>query len=171
MKRMNRRGQQMTLGTIIAIVLGIAVLVFLIFGFSTGWNNMWSKITELGGGSVNVDDVVRGCEVACAGQSADAYCRQSRTVNYGNKTWEKGSCESLEGSSKINIGSCSLSCSGIVVPSLTSSEEKEEKKCGGLEPVGSWVKDSAACPVPKKDRTSEVVDDKDKGVNTVCCSD
>ena len=30
----NKKGQQMTLGTIIAIVLGIAVLVFLIFGFS-----------------------------------------------------------------------------------------------------------------------------------------
>ena len=52
---MNKKGQQMTLGTIIAIVLGIAVLVFLIFRFSTGWNNLWSKITELGGGSANVE--------------------------------------------------------------------------------------------------------------------
>jgi len=82
---MNKKGQQMTLGTIIAIVLGIAVLVFLIFGFSTGWNNMWSKITELGGGSVNVDDVVRGCEVACAQQSKNAYCDKIRTMNFGQE--------------------------------------------------------------------------------------
>ena len=43
---MNKKGQNLTLGTIILIVLGIAVLVFLIFGFYTGWNNMWSKITN-----------------------------------------------------------------------------------------------------------------------------
>jgi len=104
----------MTLGTIIAIVLGIAVLVFLIFGFSTGWNNMWSKITELGGGSVNVDDVVRGCEVACASQSVDAFCRQERTVNYGDGKSEKGSCKALEKSDEISIKTCAIACPGEV---------------------------------------------------------
>ncbi len=38
---MNKKGQQLTLGSIISIVLGIAVLVFLIFGFSTGWKNLY----------------------------------------------------------------------------------------------------------------------------------
>ena len=102
----NKKGQQMTLGTIIAIVLGIAVLVFLIFGFSTGWSNMWDKITELGGGAANVDDVVRGCEVACAQNSVDAFCRNERTMKFGqtreswngtdpriNVTKTVGSCE------------------------------------------------------------------------------
>ena len=126
MKRMNRRGQQMTLGTIIAIVLGIAVLVFLIFGFSTGWNNMWSKITELGGGSVNVDDVVRGCEVACASQSKNAFCDQSRTMKFGqemvswngtsakaNVTKTSGSCEDFTNVTRYPNGIGVVKCPSI----------------------------------------------------------
>lgn len=41
---MNKKAQQMTLETIITIVLGIAVLIFLIYGFSTGWGNVYCSI-------------------------------------------------------------------------------------------------------------------------------
>ena len=115
----------MTLGTIIAIVLGIAVLVFLIFGFSTGWNNLWSKVTELGGGSANVDDVIRGCEVACSQQSVDAYCRQERNMNFGQKRNVtmanttilvdqkdiKGTCQVLANNyTNLGVNKCSIIC-------------------------------------------------------------
>jgi len=126
---MNKKGQQMTLGTIIAIVLGIAVLVFLIFGFSTGWNNMWSKITELGGGSANVDDVVRGCEVACAQQSVDSYCNYERTMNFGqervswngtspkaNVTKTVGTCKDFTNKTRYPNGLGVGSCSAITCP-------------------------------------------------------
>ena len=122
----NKRGQQMSLTTIILIVLGIAVLVFLIFGFSTGWNNMWSKITELSGGSANVDDVIRGCEVACAQNSVDQYCRYERTMKFGemrNVTLAnttklemkevKGSCKVL---STNYTGLGVVKCSAITCP-------------------------------------------------------
>jgi len=171
----NKKGQQMTLGTIIAIVLGIAVLVFLIFGFSTGWGNMWDKIINIGGGSANVDSVVRGCEVACTSQSAYSYCGEERTVNFGDGTWEKGSCKDLVGK-KAGVKSCALSCSDITSPGYTKSEdsgagETEDKKCGDLDLKGVWVKDIAACPGSSmKDRTTEVDDDSDKGPNTICCS-
>ena len=79
----NKRGQQMTLGTIIAIVLGIAVLVFLIFGFSTGWGNLWDKITNYGGGSSNLDTIKQACALACTGQSVDSFCNEERIVRYG----------------------------------------------------------------------------------------
>ena len=81
----NKRGQQMTLGTIIAIVLGIAVLVFLIFGFSTGWGSLWDRITNFGGGSGNIDTIKQACELACTGQSKAAFCTEARTVKYGKK--------------------------------------------------------------------------------------
>lgn len=176
----NKKGQQMTLGTIIAIVLGIAVLVFLIFGFSTGWNNMWNKITELGGGSVNVDDVVRGCEVACASQSVDAFCRQERTINYGDGKTDTGSCKTfLNNKDKVNanIKSCSLGCEGVTLPSLdqepkidSNSNDEDGKKCGDLEPAGVWVVD-ATCPEGKEDLTSRVTDLSNKGDNNKCCSE
>jgi len=115
----NKKGQQMTLGTIIAIVLGIAVLVFLIFGFASGWGNLWSKITAFGGGDVNVDTITQACALACNG-GVDAYCNQVRTVNYNSSYWEKGSCWALEDSTKLGLSKCSMGCPGTVVP-LTSS--------------------------------------------------
>ena len=74
----------MTLGTIIAIVLGIAVLVFLIFGFSTGWNNMWDKITNFGGGAANIDTIVQACSLACSSNSEYGFCEQKRELNDGD---------------------------------------------------------------------------------------
>ena len=100
----NKKGQQMTLGTIIAIVLGIAVLVFLIFGFSTGWGNLWDRVTAFGGGSANVDTIVQACALACTGQGVDAYCNQVRTVNYGVKK------EAWNGTGISNVTSSQGTC-------------------------------------------------------------
>ena len=86
---MEKRAQQMTLGTIILIVLGIAVLVFLIYGFSSGWNNLWDNITNYGGGKVNYDTIERSCTLACTQESVDGFCRTDRVVKYGEpiKAW------------------------------------------------------------------------------------
>ena len=177
MERLNKKGQGLSLTTIILIVLGLAVLVFLIFGFSKGWGSLWDTITQAGGGSSNVDDVKRGCELACSTQSEDAYCREVRRVNYGNKEWESGSCKIFEtqGKPAIKLAGCpAVSCADVKLPDFKESKKPTTTttaKCGDLTPAGSWVADDVACPDPKKDRTSEVTDDSDKGTNTICCSD
>jgi hypothetical protein len=76
----NKKAQQMTLGTIIAIVLGLIVLVFLIYGFSTGWGNLWDRVTGLGGGSVNVATVNTDCTVACQQENQHGFCNRTRNV-------------------------------------------------------------------------------------------
>ena len=81
----NKKGQQMTLGTIIAIVLGIAVLVFLIFGFSTGWSGLWDRVTQFGGES-NVDTVAQACALKCSTGDKFAFCTEDRTLNDGTET-------------------------------------------------------------------------------------
>ena len=45
MKRdgLNKKGQGLTIGTVILIILGITVLVFLIIGFSQGWDLFFGK--------------------------------------------------------------------------------------------------------------------------------
>jgi hypothetical protein len=112
---MNKAGQEMTLGMIIAIVLGIVALVLLIFGFYTGWGNLWSKITAFGGGSENVATIVQTCALKCSGKDVYGFCEQVRTVNYEDKTWEKGSCNALKTeSSKIRIDDCDIKCDKIV---------------------------------------------------------
>ena len=115
----------MTLGTIIAIVLGIAVLVFLIFGFSTGWNNMWNRITEFGGGGANVDTIVQACALDCTTGSEYGFCTQVRTVNYGDKkeawngtgisnvTSSPGTCYNMSSGGDNYPGVSVASCPGL----------------------------------------------------------
>jgi len=99
MKEMNKLGQQMTLGTIIAIVLGVIVLVLLAFGFSTGWNNLWNKATTYGAGHGNIATVVQACSISCASGDTYGFCKQSRDVvtddGFSNKT---ATCKLLAGS-------------------------------------------------------------------------
>ena len=106
MKEMNKRGQQMTLTTIIAIVLGIAVLVFLIFGFTTGWNNLWDKVTNYGGGSSNVDTIVQACDIACSTGSEYNYCTLNRTLKTGVGDPIPGSCNELTDYVNLCPGLC-----------------------------------------------------------------
>jgi hypothetical protein len=122
---MNKKGQELTLGTVILIVLGIAVLVFLIFGFSTGWGNLWDKITNFSGGKVNLDTVRQGCELACAEASIDDFCVLEREVRFPtkltagqfkDKKTAKASCNSyIENAANypgLNIEACaSVTCS------------------------------------------------------------
>ena len=92
----NKKGQQMTLGTIIAIVLGLVVLVFLIFGFSTGWSNMWEKITGFGGGNVNVETVKTSCALACSKAVKYDFCTKTYNVMLQNNVkTEAASCSEL----------------------------------------------------------------------------
>ena len=152
MKRMGKKGQQMTLGTIIAIVLGIAVLVFLIFGFATGWNNLWDTITEMGGGDVNVDDVVRGCAVACASENIYAYCNQERVINLEGEKSETGTCGDFkESDERYGISCSSFSCEST--KSIVSSGEK------------------AVSVVPSKEKATSVVPSEEEVVNTVPSGD
>lgn len=97
---MNKKGAEMTIGTIIIIVLALVVLVVLIFGFSSGWSNLWQKITGFGGGKVNVQTIVQGCQLACTTQSAYDYCTKTSEVTFSvDKTDSsngKYNCRALE---------------------------------------------------------------------------
>jgi len=129
-KMVNKKGQQMTLGTIIAIVLGIAVLVFLIFGFSTGWGNLWDRVTSFGGTS-NVDTIVQACALRCSTGDKYSFCTETQTLKFGSERDVLGeevddvrdvvqaksateSCDTLANDgtySDLNIAKCpSISC-------------------------------------------------------------
>lgn len=103
-----KKGQQLTLGTIILIILGVVVLVFLIFGFSQGWSNFWEKITGIGGGDVNVDTIKTSCTLACSTQSENAFCDEKRIVKFSDG--EGGidkitrTCDELIGEELVNVG-------------------------------------------------------------------
>jgi len=117
----NKRGQQLTLATIIVIVLGIMVLVFLIFGFSKGWNNLWDKVRNIGGGEANLNVIKQSCDIACGSQDTDNYCNFERKVKFGKGIAITGNCMATD--EKKNRTSCFSNCdnlTGSKVPEIVS---------------------------------------------------
>lgn len=114
----NKEGQQLTLTTIIIIVLGIMVLVFLVWGFSKGWNNLWSKVTTLGGGENNAGTVQTACDLACSSQNKYNYCTLNKTVKFGeNVKGVNKDCTALGDAtlkeSKKTIDTCFANCNNL----------------------------------------------------------
>jgi len=66
-----KRGQQMTIGTIIAILLGIFVLIFLIIGFTRGWNLFRGGIGVLEG---DLEVAVQACSTYANAELNFNYC-------------------------------------------------------------------------------------------------
>ena len=97
MKGLNKRGAEMTIGTIVIIVLAIAVLVFLIFGFTTGWTNLWERIGIFGGGGENISDIAQACATSCAQNDEYGFNQKVWDVEDANGYKAKATCDNLEG--------------------------------------------------------------------------
>lgn len=127
----NKKGQQLTLSTIIIIVLGIMVLVFLVFGFSKGWNNLWNKVTNLGGGAENIGIIKQSCGLACSSQNTYDYCNLNRTVKFGNKVAVKEDCTAITKGEKTRK-SCVASCEVLAKSQVPAIQGIGVSKCPGL---------------------------------------
>lgn len=99
----DKKGAEMTIGTIIIIILALVVLVILVYGFSTGWSNLWEKIVGFGGGKPNVQTVVQSCQLACTTNSQYDYCTKTLNVVFSSdktsadfKKNGKYNCKGLE---------------------------------------------------------------------------
>lgn len=136
MKLQNKKAE-MTIGTIIAIILAIVVLVFLVLGFSQGFGNLWDNIINFGGGESNVDTIVTSCQASCAIGNEYDYCKE-RTVKFGKEQKGKvisgikldskgkgiGTCENLEGAN-VGLSECSAvdKCVGVTVDKECKAKE------------------------------------------------
>lgn len=113
MRRINKKGAEMAIGTLVVIILSILVLVLIAFGFGMGWRNLWDKISGTFGGGVNVDSLKQACEYACTTQRTYEYCCIERSINYkdeaGSLQVEKGTCMN-----SLIKPACDLTCSGDV---------------------------------------------------------
>ena len=131
---MNKKGAELTIGTIIIIVLGVVVLALLVWGFSTGWSNLWGKISSWGGGS-NVDTIKQACALECNGGQHTAYCTDQKTLITGDKTKYFGTCHGFEKNAKIqpmSVASCNgdnfcTAANGVAVPNtkVTGADGKD----------------------------------------------
>jgi len=80
----NKKAQDLSIGTLILIVLGVIVLVLLILGFSMGWGNLWEKINIFQGGS-NVETVIQACSLHAVNNARYSYCSDFKQIRIDNK--------------------------------------------------------------------------------------
>lgn len=93
----NKKGAEMTIGTIVVIILAVLVLVFLVFGFSQGWGNLFDKVFNLGG-QANVDTIKTACQVACTTQAKYDFCSVKRNIIFDKSNKAEGvTCKDLSG--------------------------------------------------------------------------
>ncbi len=96
----DKKGSEMTIGTLVIIILAVIVLVVLAIGFTTGWENLWGTFIGFTGGQENVDDTIRDCRVACTQGKVYEYCNMDRELVYeddeGELQSEDVTCQGLE---------------------------------------------------------------------------
>jgi hypothetical protein len=74
----DKRGQDISITTIILVVLGIAVLVLLILGFTKGWSNIAPWLS-----GNNVDTITTQCQASCATSGKFDFCNAPKNLNAG----------------------------------------------------------------------------------------
>jgi hypothetical protein len=109
----NNRGQDLSTSTIILIILGIAVLVILIIGFTIGWTKVVPWLS-----SNNVDTIVNQCQAACTTSDTYGYCSMNRTLTASDLPSSQkqviNNCNFFSTDQnylKYNVGACPGLCS------------------------------------------------------------
>lgn len=133
---MEKKAQNLSITTIILIILGIIVLVMLIVGFTKGWSGIKDWIAP----SNNVQQIVSQCGVACsAGQKYD-YCFVKRELKSEDENLEDVSCYTLyKERSQYGVGDCSaISCGiyddlGSAVADECDARDEREESTEGVE--------------------------------------
>lgn len=124
-----KRGE-ITISTIVTIILALVVLVVVIYGFTVGWGNLFQNILGFGGGQVNIQTIVQSCSVSCSTQSIFDYCRQLRTVIFEERGQKfRLTCSMLESTRVLTNEQ-----GQITVPSsgLNSCDNIDVTKCQQL---------------------------------------
>ena len=88
---MNKKAETNTIGVTIAIILGIALIVFLIWGFSSNWS-MFSSTAGAYAGKTNIDTVKQACELQCQGDRNAEFCTVKKTVIDAEGTSSQKTC-------------------------------------------------------------------------------
>lgn len=138
----NKKGQGLSTNAIILIILGVAILVILIIGFTIGWGTLVPFLR-----TDNVDTIVKSCETACSTQSKFSYCSKEmdlKTENLAIKT----TCNILEKVyPEFGIEPCPIDC-GMECKDLKIAGKEGEPIAGVPLTAGSTT---LVCPDNRKD--------------------
>ncbi len=107
---MDKRGFELAVGTVVIMILAIAVLLFLISFFVMGSGDFLSKIKGYFSYS-NLDSVKQSCDVLADSGQEHNFCCDAKTVRYyesGEKIEDEMSCGEMaeKGIIKLNGINC-----------------------------------------------------------------
>src|SRR3989338_4712835 len=128
-KRMNKKAQDLSIGTLILIVLGIIVLVPLILGFALGWENLWEKI-NIFGGSTSIGDVATACNLAITTQDKYSFCNDFAKIKVNNEA-QYINCQddrvkpSLSGELSCDGNPAQTKCEELINAKTDNADKKE----------------------------------------------
>ncbi|MBS3090692.1 hypothetical protein J4433_02890 [Candidatus Pacearchaeota archaeon] len=111
---MNKRGAETTIGTIVVVILAVVVLAVVIYGFSTGWNNLWERIKFFTPAAESIDAVITKCNTNGLAQLDTVFCCEKKSVIISDpKNPEKKTCKELksEGYTRITYD---IDCTDIL---------------------------------------------------------
>jgi len=99
----NKKGQEMSITTLLLIVIGIVVLVLVILGFIMGWQNLLDKVNIFRPSS-NIDSLVQSCNLALI--QPGAFCEYKSVTLDGKSQYvnclDERIINKLEGSAPSN---------------------------------------------------------------------
>jgi hypothetical protein len=87
----NKKGQGMSISTIILLILGLIVLVVLILGFVMGWKPLLALVSP----GNNLKTIQQSCAMACTSNSQYDFCSVKRQVNDGKNDKFEATCNDL----------------------------------------------------------------------------
>ena len=119
---MNKKGQEMSVSTLLLIVIGVVVLVLVVLGFTMGWSSLLEKI-NIFRPSTNIDSLAQNCNLALV--QPGAFC-EYKSVTLDGKSQFVNCLDSriigkLEGSAPSN---CADSTEAKYCESLRDSGKK-----------------------------------------------
>lgn len=135
-----KRGQELSITTIILIVIGTGLLTVLVLGFTIGWQSLVPWIDE--GGSV--DTVRSECQIACTAQNIYTYCNEEKDLDVNGKSYSH-SCPILSDIGNVTRDFWIDDCATIICPysvfyPVTSNEESVFEEDYELSPGDYEIK-------------------------------
>ena len=86
----NKKGQGMSISTVILLILGLVILVVLILGFTIGWSKLAPWIS-----TNNLDTLKNSCATFCTTTSQYDFCSVTRDVKDGTNAKFQATCNDL----------------------------------------------------------------------------
>jgi hypothetical protein len=157
----SKRSAEMTIGTIIIIILALVVLIFLIYSFMKGGGSLMDTLSNFFAGGPNADTIKSSCMAACTTQQVNSFCTEVRTLKLTDKESRLGSCKTFSNPGVAGIASC---------PDINCGPETLPKKCKDIDSSAQWS--TSSCKGTNADLTSQVGDSENNNIKVTpyCCN-